>query len=147
MAHTAWLDQQASHSNNTPKSQLFGSGSLRRLEHLELGWVSASMALLRALVPGGHGRLTPSVLGQHSSCRMWPTGRGTSCVLLAEEALSTSVSWAIQIPILPSLCHLIEHGFWWHGVASSACRFTGRCAQGSRWERRGPRSPALKPWP
>lgn len=48
-SHTAWLDQQEVIANNTPKSQLFGSGSLRRLEHLELGWVSASMAPLPGL--------------------------------------------------------------------------------------------------
>ena len=48
-SHTAWLDQQEVIANDTSKSQLFRSGSLWRLEHLELGWVSASMAPLPGL--------------------------------------------------------------------------------------------------
>ena len=48
-SRTAWLDHQEVTANDTSESQLFASGSLQRLEHLELRWVSASMEPLPGL--------------------------------------------------------------------------------------------------
>ena len=148
---TAWLDQQEVTANDTSESQLFGSGSLRRLEHLELGWVSASMEPLPGLWFQGVMEGWPGVSGvgrgfQQEGVAHRITDRPR--FFLQRKASTMSVSCATRCSTprpSSSVTSSSTASRAWEGPSNAPCASQVGVPGGEQVGRgKGPRSPALQ---